>query len=363
VSGVALRTSSRSRIWQVAGALVIGAACLWFSLRGVRLAAFRAELADFSVPLVMLAVATVTLVAAAKALRWQWLYGSAGRDRPWSTHFGVLMIAQMLNLVIPIRLGEVARLGLMRQEGRPVGVTFGTIVVEKGLDLLAVGLIVLLFAPILLLPAAARVDAASTGPLLGLLIFLFLLAVGRFHATLLRLVDSIPSPQSARLAWLVLRVQQGARAVLRSMAELRGAQLLRVTALTAAIWLISLVTVRIMLSAFGLELGWDASLALMLALTSSNWAPTPPAMIGVVGAVTVAVLGPFGVEQTEALALGTVLNLVLVGPPVLLGSAALAIRLWRMGESLHLGGLREAAGLGGPPERPSDAQEQGHGEA
>ena len=49
------------------------------------------------------------------------------------------MISQMLNLVFPIRLGELARLGLMRQEGRPVGVTFGTIVVEKALDLLAVG--------------------------------------------------------------------------------------------------------------------------------------------------------------------------------------------------------------------------------
>lgn len=347
MSRAALGTSSRSRIWQVAGALVIGAACLWFSMRGVQLAAFRAELVDFSPALVTIAVASVILVAAAKALRWQWLYGSAGLDRPWSTHFSILMIAQMLNLVIPIRLGEVARLGLMRQEGRPVGVTFGTIVVEKGLDLLAVGLIVLLFAPVLLLPIGARSEAAFTGPLVGLLIFLFLLAVGRFHAPLLRLVDSVPHPQSARLAWLVSRVQQGARAVLKSMAELRGTQLLRVTALTAAIWLISLITVRIMLSAFGLELGWNAALALMLALTSSNWAPTPPAMIGVVGAVTVAVLAPFGVDQTQALALGTVLNLVLVGPPVLVGGVALGIRLWRAGESLHLGGLRRAAGLGG----------------
>jgi uncharacterized protein (TIRG00374 family) len=357
MSGAALGSSSRSRIWQVAGALVIGAVCLWFSMRGVRLAAFRAELVDFSPALVMLAVASVILVAATKALRWQWLYGSAGRDRPWSTHFGILIIAQMLNLVIPVRFGEVARLGLMRQEGRSVSVTFGTIVVEKGLDLLAVGLIVVLFAPVLLLPAAARPGAALTGPLLGLLIFLFLLAIGRFQSPLLRFVDGIPVPKEPRLAWLVARGQQAVRAVFMSMAELRGAQLLRVTALTAAIWLISLTTVRIMLSAFDLGLEWDAALALMLALTSSNWAPTPPAMIGVVGAVTVAVLAPFGVEQTQALALGTVLNLVLVGPPVLLGGAALGVRLWRMGESLHLGGLRRAAGFGGPPENSSDVQE------
>jgi uncharacterized protein (TIRG00374 family) len=294
-------------------------------------------------------------------LRWQWLYGSLGRERPWSTHFAILMIAQMLNLVIPVRLGEVARLGLMRQEGRPVGVTFGTIVVEKGLDLLAVGIIVLLFAPLALLPAAARPDAALTGPLVGLLIFLFLFAVGRLQAPLLRLVESIPAPRNARFAWFTVRVQRGARAVLVSMGELRGAQLARVTALTALIWLVSLATVYIMLAAFGLDLGWGAALALMLALTSSNWAPTPPAMIGVVGAVTVAVLAPMGVDQTRALALGTVLNLVLVGPPVLLGGVALGIRLLRMGEALRPGSLRRAAGLGSSPDHSSDAQERGHG--
>lgn len=349
----------RGRLWQVAGALLVGAACLWFSLRGVQLAAFRAELTDFSPALVALATASVILVAAAKALRWQWLYGSLGRERPWRVHFGILMIAQMLNLVIPIRLGEVARLGLMRQEGRPVGITFGTIVVEKGLDLLAVGLIALLLTPLVLLPAAWP-EAGFTGPLLGLLIFLFLLAINRFQAPLLRLVDGIPVPRNQRLAWFVSRALKGARAVLISMAELRGAQLVRVAALTAAIWLVSLATVYVMLEAFGLRVGWGAALALMLALTSSNWAPTPPAMIGVVGAVTVAVLAPFGVDQTRALALGTVLNAVLVGPPVLIGGAALGIRLWRMGEALHPGSLRRAAGLGAA-EKPSDTQEREHG--
>jgi uncharacterized protein (TIRG00374 family) len=363
MSQARLRFSFNARIWQVAGALVIGAACLWFSMRGVRLAAFRAELTEFSPALVLLAMGSVVLVAAAKALRWQWLYGSMGRDRPFSIHFAVLMIAQMLNLVVPVRLGEVARLGLMRQEGRPIGVTFGTIVVEKGLDLLAVGIIVLLLAPVILLSATARSQAALTGPLVGLLIFLFLFAVGRLQTPLLRLVNDIPMPRNARLARLVSSIQRGLRAILGSMAELRGAQLARIAALTAAIWLVSLGTVYLMLHAFSLALGWSAALALMLALTSSNWAPTPPAMIGVVGAVSVAVLTPFGVDQTRALAFGTVLNLVLVGPPVLLGGAALAIRLWRMGETFHPGSLRHAAGLGAPRETSSDGQEKDHGGA
>ncbi len=127
----------RHRSLRITGALLVGVGCLWFSLSQVRLDAFLAEFATFSFPLVIAATASVVLVGAGKALRWQWLYGDAAPPLPWTTHFGILMISQMLNLVIPIRIGELARLGLMRQEGRPVGVTFGTIVVEKSLDLLA----------------------------------------------------------------------------------------------------------------------------------------------------------------------------------------------------------------------------------
>ena len=89
--------------------------------------------------------------------------------------------------------------------------------------------------------------------------------------------------------------------------------------------------------------------------------PTPPAMIGVVGAVAVAVLSAFGVDQTRSLALGTVLNAVLIGPPVLLGGVALWNQLWRLGETLNLRSLRRAAGLSNDGQAPNtQAQDDGH---
>ena len=139
---------ARNSTLRVAVALLIGLLCLWLSLRGVPLAVLRDQMLRVSPSLVALAALCVVLVAAGKALRWQWLYGAGVPARPWLTHFAILMIGQMLNLVIPIRIGELARLGLMRQEERPLGVTFGTIVVEKALDLLALGLIVLLAVPL-----------------------------------------------------------------------------------------------------------------------------------------------------------------------------------------------------------------------
>jgi len=98
--------------------------------------------------------------------------------------------------------------------------------------------------------------------------------------------------------------------------------------------------------AFHIPPDWGAAFVLMLALTFSNWIPTPPAMIGVVGAVTVAVLVPFGVPPAQALALGTVLNVVVVAPPVLLGIWATWARLLRLtGDS---GRLHQALGLATP---------------
>jgi len=336
---------TRTTSLQLAGALLVGVVCLWLSLRGADLASFGAEIASLSLPPVILAMVCVFLVAVTKALRWQWLYGPALPSPTWSTHFAILMISQMLNLVIPVRLGELARLGLMRQEGRQIGVTFGTIVVEKSLDLLAVGLIVLLAVPLVLIPPSLETQFSTGGLLLGGAIFIMLIAIGRFQEVLIDLLARIPEPKQERWARWLGTVRRGIVAVLSSMGSLKGRRLTRVAALTAGIWLLSLLTVQIMFLAFDLSLSWGAPLALMLALTTSNWMPTPPAMIGVVGAVTVAVLSAFGVDQTRGLALGTVLNAVLVGPPVLMGGAALWNRLWQLGAAISLHSLRRAAGL------------------
>jgi uncharacterized membrane protein YbhN (UPF0104 family) len=119
-----------------------------------------------------------------------------------------------------------------------------------------------------------------------------------------------------------------------------------VAVLTTLIWLGSAAVLVAMLLAFHLPPDWGAAFALMLALTFSNWLPTPPGMIGVVGAVSVAVLAPFGVPPAEALALGTVLNVVLVAPPVILGIWAAVTRLPQIGGSP--GRLRQALGLAVP---------------
>ena len=354
-----MRMGARQRVWlKIAGGVLVGIACLWLSLRQVRPDLFARALAAASWPWVAVALIGVTLIAAAKALRWQWLYPPDARPATWRTHFAILMISQMLNLLVSvIRLGELTRMELMRREGRPVGMTLGTIVLEKSLDLLVVQALLLLAVPLAILPNWLRARTGVGALVVGVGVLAALLLVSRYRERLLAWTERIPEPRSPFWARWADRLRRLFQTTLDSIAALRGPRLVRVAALTTLIWLGSMAVLEAMLVAFHVPPDWGTAFVLMIALTFSNWLPTPPAMIGVVGAVTVVVLTPLGVPPAQALALGTVLNVVLVAPPVLLGIWATWARLLRLPGSP--GRLHQALGLATPGSRESDRRPLG----
>ncbi len=354
-----MRIGERARVWlKIAGGMLIGVACLWLSLRYVRPELFARALAAASWPWVAVALAGVTLIAAAKALRWQWLYPPDAHPASWRTHFTILVISQMLNLLASvIRVGELARVELMRREGRPVGMTLGTIVLEKSLDLLVVQALLLLAVPLAILPNWLRARTGIGALVVGVGVLAALLLVSRYRERLLAWTERIPEPRSPFWARWAGRLRRLLQTTLDSIAALRGARLVRVAALTTLIWLGSMAVLGAMLVAFHIPSDWGAAFVLMMALTFSNLLPTPPAMIGVVGAVTVVVLTPLGVPPARALALGTVLNVVLVAPPVLFGIWATWARLLRLPGSP--GRLHQALGLATPGSRESGGRPLG----
>ena len=296
-------------------------------------------------PWVGVAAAGVVLVSVCKALRWLWLYPLDAKSVSGFGHFSILLIAQMLNLVVPIRLGEIARLGLMQQEGRPAGMTLGTIVVEKSLDLVAVGVILMLVVPMSVLPDWLQARAGPGALLTALALLAALLILGVVRRPLLGWLQAIPIPRREPWARWQRRILALLRSTLDGIAGIEGRRMVPVLGLTALAWLISALVVQVVLLAFGLEDQWHAAVVLMIALIFSNLVPTPPAMIGLVGAVTEGVLIPFGVDQALALAIGTILNAVLVAPPVLLGGWAAGARLLRLLATARQGRLRRALGL------------------
>jgi hypothetical protein len=239
----------------------------------------------------------------------------------------------MINLLLPIRLGELVRLGLMKQAGQPAATTLSTLVVEKTLDLVTAGLIAVALGALATAPVWL---GQAAGPLLlvGLTLAGGLLLVwwrrGRLEQGLAGLL--------ARLTWLPVRWQRGLLGGLQTMLAALGSLTDRrvmtvVLGWTASSWLLSLLTMVALLAAFGLQLPLTAAILLVLAVSTSNIAPSPPALVGVIHGLAVLVLGQYGVAQATALGFGIVLNLVTVLPLILLGcwawwSSSLPLVAW-----------------------------------
>jgi len=119
---------------------------LWLAFRGVSWAQLRDILKGLNWPYVFLSLLLSILGTLIRAGRWRLLYYPNQRQVSAPRLAGLLFTSQMLNLLIPARVGELARIALMKS-AKPAR-TLGTIAVEKLLDLLT------LLAFMLVLPLA-----------------------------------------------------------------------------------------------------------------------------------------------------------------------------------------------------------------
>lgn len=325
------RKPSLSKVWRWGAGLVVGILCLWLTLRNLNLDQVWTALREAKAWALIAALSSVISVALIKAARWWWLYPEEHRPDSWRRVFPVLVTSQMLNMMIPIRLGELARMGLMLHDGIPAAVTLSTIVIEKSLDMVAVGVIILLVLPSSLLPIWFPASAGITMGVSGVVLLIALLLVwmkrGWITAFTERVLASfrwLPPHWQVRLTNLVSKVLAG----LGALTYVKT--VLPILVLTALSWLVGAFTMLAMLAAFGLPAWWHVAIILSLNLYLSYLVPTPPALVGVVSAVTLMTLQWFEMSRANATALGLTLNLVLVAPVVLMGGWATWLRFSRL---------------------------------
>ncbi len=131
--------------------LGVTTALLWFSLRsidpgdGKSTTEFLNETWQRSNKGYLLIMFLVTMVShVVRAIRWQMLLVPAGHTVSFTGAFLSLMTGYLVNLVVP-RGGEITRsINLYKLEKVPVDVSFGTVVVERVVDVICLLLLVLL---------------------------------------------------------------------------------------------------------------------------------------------------------------------------------------------------------------------------
>ncbi|MBC8264195.1 MAG: flippase-like domain-containing protein [Anaerolineales bacterium] len=311
---------------QVALGTGLSAVFLWLAFRDVPLSQVVAAFSQADYRFVALALALVLVSPLARAARWRLLYHPDQKGLGYLRLAEVLLISQMLNIVVPARLGEVARIYFMGKiESRSRSRTLGTIAVEKWLDILMLLLLVLLVPIFVSLPPWFRDSWVS----LAVFASAFLgvaLALSYGKGWLLALVESALRflPEGWRQS--KMRIHRAIGLALGSLDVLRSPWVgLRLQGWSLIICALSILVNYAVFLALDLPMPFAAALFLLVVLKVGVAIPSVPGKLGIFHYLCTLALGVFGLEKGAALGYAVLLHFVVFVPPSFLGALFL---LW-----------------------------------
>jgi len=238
----------RRALPKVAVGLLVGAVALVLALWGVPLADVGHALADLHLPWLIPVAALFLVQQALRALRQMVILRARYPRHTFRTSLSVLCIGFFFVNTLPARLGEVVRpILLAEREDIPLGAGFAMVVVERAVDLVAMGVMVsvlawLVPAPEALTQLAPGVDLVAFGrSMVGVAVptvVAGLLALLLFGGHAVDLGARLTSRWSTgRLAPLRSRVLSFARHFVSGVDAVRQpARLASILGLTAATW-------------------------------------------------------------------------------------------------------------------------------
>ena len=271
-----------------------------------------------------------------RTLRWHYLFPPGTRP----THlFRALMIGYMGNNLLPLRAGELIRIYVASRRGQRFWTTFATVVVERVLDGLAVGLIVAGLLLVVPVPTELRwsIVAFLALDLVGILM---LTAIAAAPGVCRVLIETL----FHRVGWLERRLL----ALLETMTEgLRGLRSARhalpIIACSVAVWLAFALSVWTALHSAHLDLPLVAAWTVLAFLGLGVSLPSSPGFVGVVQAATVLALALFSVPRTEALSFSLLFHASQFFPVTAVGLLYLLVEHVSLSDAVRVGGAQIAS--------------------
>jgi hypothetical protein len=270
-----------------------------------------------------------------RGLRWRALVND---DLPPLRAFHILNVSYLVNGLLPLRLGEVARAYLAYRAEPKVTIprALSTVVVERLLDLLTVIGMVALSASASLPPELRTVAFAGAPLAFGGLVVLVVLSVNKPRA--LRWLDLIVQ----RLTFLQrLPLHKIANDILDGFVVLaKPALFLRVVGWTLVSWALSVAGGYLLMYVFWDSADWGAAMLLIAAASFAVAIPAAPGSVGTYEWSIVLALGAFsyGEPLESATAYAVVVHAVNLGLFAIMGGIGL------LREGISLTQLRESVG-------------------
>lgn len=289
---------------QLAAGVGLSALFLWLALKGEDWGAIRLRLAaaDYRYVAAMFPVGVYAMYA--RCQRWQILLEKThGRTVPMMPIFSASAIGFMANMVLPFRVGEIARPWLVaRAAGLAPASTFATVVVERVLDLLALAVFGLAIVMMSDVPPVIA-NSARAAALLAAIAFGGAIFVVVQRETVLPKLDLVWH-RIPRLGPMLLRLEHEFVDGMSPIAH--PATLVRTIAWSLWIWFVIAISFALGFEAAGMDLPFlrgGVTVATIVALAVAF--PSAPAFVGQFEwGAKVALEGILGVDPGSGAAAG-----------------------------------------------------------
>jgi len=305
-------------LWRSLAGLALGLALVAVAARGIDLPAVWEGLRKADPLGAGLALLAVLATTAAKVARWWSLFPKGARPGLLALA-RALLVGQLTNALLPVRLGEVAQAYLVGREQETSGAAaLGTVAAGKALDVLFLLLCSGLAALTAPLPRWLAVSLAGFAAV-GTVIFLLAAVLPQR-----RLVDWA-GQWTRGVSWKGLeRLPDALQRGLSGLAVLREPHRAAIACTwSAVVWALAAGTNALLFDAFDLRIPLGAAVWLLVLLHVGVAPPSSPGRLGVFHALTLWGLTTFEVEPARGLAYATLLHALVYGPQVVLGGVAL----------------------------------------
>ncbi len=322
----------RHRLLRLCLGIVVSLVCLWLAVRDVSVSGVLKALTEARPLDLMVAIGFILLATILRAWRWKLLFHPRQDDLRVMRLWSIVLVGQTLNIALPGRLGELARIYLVGRGGVPKTHVLTSIGLEKVFDVLALLLTVMLISVLMVPPL--WFEQVRTG--LGLVVVLLVVVVFSMflHKTrILRLLERVPR---FSIGGHPVQLADGLRQAIDGLDSVRhGRNHVALQTLSVLVWGSAAAANHLTLTALGLDLPVEAALLILAALQLGTAVPSTPGKVGVFQYLCVLALTPFAVARDLALSYGILLHLVAYVPPVVLGTVYLA----RVFPELRSGGV------------------------
>ena len=302
-----LMSSRMKKLLQTLVGFILAGVFMYLAFRGVSFDDLWASLQDVDYFWVALLIPITIVSHWLRAVRWAYLLSPVKENISHHKLFSAVMIGFMVNNVLP-RVGEVMRaFAVGRSEGISKTTAFGTVVVERIIDMvtfLFILCIVLFLSPNALDPFFDNVDAVRPFFLVGSVLFLGIFALLFFKGeTLFSLLNMLKRFVPKRL---VGRYESLVDAFLSGFGVAKKYDKLAIIIiLSLLIYFFYALSLYVPFYAFSViadkNLGFGASVILLMISTIAFALPAPGALGTYHSFLTIALIGLYGIDRSTAL--------------------------------------------------------------